>query len=105
MRYYHLYTVARKDPVVKLCWTVRGKIFVKAHNGKIIEIQSKADPQDAASTSAGGDRRNKAENSAENSSATQATVRRNSVDGANSEEAMSEADAVTEAENPSDLWK
>ena len=110
MRNYHLYNVARNDPVVKLCWTVRGKIFVKAHNGKIIEIQSKADPQDprlkdAASTSAGGDRRNKAENSAENSSATQATVRRNSVDGANSEEAMSEADAVTEAENPSDLWK
>lgn len=37
-RNYHLYNVARDDPVVKLCWTVRGKIFVKAHNGKIIEI-------------------------------------------------------------------
>ena len=37
-RNYHLYNDARDDPVVKLCWTVRGKIFVKAHNGKIIEI-------------------------------------------------------------------
>ena len=35
---YHLCNVARDDPVVKLCWTVRGKIFVKAHNGKIMEI-------------------------------------------------------------------
>ena len=107
---YHLCNVARDDPVVKLCWTVRGKIFVKAHSGKIIEIKLKADLQnprlkDTASTSAGGDRRNKAENSAENSSATQATVRRSSVDDANSEDAMSEADAVTEGENPSDLWK
>ena len=46
-RNYHLYNVARHDPVVKLCWTERGKIFVKAHNGKIIEIKSKADLQDA----------------------------------------------------------
>ena len=89
---------------------MRGKIFVKAHNGKIIEIKSKADVQDprlkdTASTSAGGDRRNKEENSAENSSATLATVRRNSVDDANSGDAMSKADAATEGENPSDLWK
>ena len=61
--------------------------------------------KDTASASAGGDRRNKAENSAENSSVTQATVRRNSVNDANSEDATSEADAVTEGENPSDLSK
>ena len=89
---------------------MRGKIFVKAHNEKIIEIKSKADLQDPrlkdmASTSAGGNRRNKADNSAKNSSAKQATERRNLVDDANSEDAMSEADAVTEGENPSNLWK
>ena len=95
----HLYNVARDDPVVKLCWTVRGKIFVKAYNGKIIEIKSKPDLQDprlkdTASTSAGGDRRNKVENSAEKSSATQAAERRNSVEDANSQDAMSEAEKI-----------
>ena len=78
---------------------MRGKIFVKAYNGKIIEIKSKPDLQDprlkdTASTSAGGDRRNKVENSAEKSSATQAAERRNSVEDANSQDAMSEAEKI-----------
>ena len=77
-RNYHLYNVARDDPVVTLCRTVRGNIFVEAHNGKIIEIQSKADLQDprlkdTASTWAGGDRRKKAEHPAYSSSALLAT--------------------------------
>lgn len=43
---YHLHNVARTDPVNRLCWTIRGKIFVKAHNGRIQQIKSKSDVQD-----------------------------------------------------------
>lgn len=48
---YQLYTYARLSPVTSQCWTTRGKVLVKAKNGRIIHVTSRRDLDDQQLTS------------------------------------------------------